>query len=276
MKKKEEEASGGAPAWMATFSDLMNLLLCFFVLLFSMSSVDEEKFEQLVASLSASFGVLEGGAASVLEGTLISSGMDNLNELSEYYDNLGLNEKGNEDPIEDAGLENVAGDTLLEALKDKGTEVSEQMAEQIVGYAKVEQIADSLMVDFTSQYVLITLNGALLFDSAEVEIRKDSIPLVDKVGSILKHYEKNMIEITGYTDSVPLIGHKKYDDNWDLSTGRAKSVMTYLVNKKGMNMDKMKASGRGENDPIADNGTAEGRALNRRVEIKIYNEYSME
>ena len=122
MKKKEEEASGGAPEWMTTFSDLMNLLLCFFVLLFSMSSVDEEKFEQLVASLSASFGVLEGGAASVLEGTLISSGMDNLNDLSEYYDNLGLNEKGNEDPIEDAGLEEVAGDTLLEALKDKGQE----------------------------------------------------------------------------------------------------------------------------------------------------------
>ena len=71
MKKREEEASGGSPEWMTTFSDLMNLLLCFFVLLFSMSSVDEEKFEELVASLSASFGVMEGGAASVLEGTLI-------------------------------------------------------------------------------------------------------------------------------------------------------------------------------------------------------------
>jgi chemotaxis protein MotB len=120
------------------------------------------------------------------------------------------------------------------------------------------------------------LNGALLFDSAEVVIRKDSIPLVDKVGDILKNYADHMIEITGYTDSVPLIGHPKYNDNWDLSTGRAKSVMTYLVNNKGLDMNKMKASGRGENDPIADNGTAEGRALNRRVEIKIYNEYSME
>lgn len=276
MKKREEEASGGSPEWMTTFSDLMNLLLCFFVLLFSMSSVDEEKFEELVASLSASFGVMEGGAASVLEGTLISSGMDNLNELDEYYDNLGLNDKGTEDPLTESDLGDVSADSLMEALQDKGTAASEEMAEEIVEQAKQQLIADSLIVDFTSQYVLITLNGALLFDSAEVVIRKDSIPLVDKVGDILKNYADHMVEITGYTDSVPLIGHPKYDDNWDLSTGRAKSVMTYLVNNKGLDMNKMKASGRGENDPIADNGTAEGRALNRRVEIKIYNEYSME
>ena len=276
MKKREEEASGGSPEWMTTFSDLMNLLLCFFVLLFSMSSVDEEKFEELVASLSASFGVMEGGAASVLEGTLISSGMDNLNELDEYYDNLGLNDKGTEDPLTESDLGDVSADSLMEALQDKGTAASEEMAEEIVEQAKQQLIADSLIVDFTSQYVLITLNGALLFDSAEVVIRKDSIPLVDKVGDILKNYADHMVEITGYTDSVPLIGHPKYDDNWDLSTGRAKSVMTFLVNNKGLDMNKMKASGRGENDPIADNGTAEGRALNRRVEIKIYNEYSME
>ena len=60
-KRKEDPPSGGA-GWMATFSDLMNLLLCFFVLLFAMSNVDEEKFQELVASLSASFGILEGGS----------------------------------------------------------------------------------------------------------------------------------------------------------------------------------------------------------------------
>ena len=85
-----------------------------------------------------------------------------------------------------------------------------------------------------------------------------------------------MIEITGYTDSVPLLNDPKYDDNWDLSSGRAKTVLMYLVNNKGMSLTKMKASGRGENDPIASNDTAEGRAQNRRVEIKIYNEYSLE
>ena len=123
---------------------------------------------------------------------------------------------------------------------------------------------------------MITLNGALLFDSAEVQIIKKSLPLVDKVGDILRNYSSNMIEIIGYTDNVPLYGHLKYDDNWDLSTGRAKSVMVYLAKNKGIDMTNMKASGRGKNDPIASNDTAEGRAQNRRVEIKIFNEYSIE
>lgn len=74
-RKKQEEAPKGSPAWMATFSDLMNLLLCFFVLLFSMSTVDAEKFEMVVASLQSSFSVLPSGGSSIGEGELISSGV---------------------------------------------------------------------------------------------------------------------------------------------------------------------------------------------------------
>ena len=98
--------------------------------------------------------------------------------------------------------------------------------------------------------------------------------MISKVGDILKNYSSNMVEITGHTDNVPLLDDPKYDDNWDLSSARAKSVMMYLVNQKKLDINKMKASGRGEYEPIADNKTAEGRALNRRVEIKIYNELS--
>lgn len=270
---KEDPPAAGSPAWMATFSDLMNLLLCFFVLLFAMSTIDEDKFEELVASLSASFGVLEGGSASVLEGALISSGVDNLTELDDYYNTMGLNTEGQDESLTES-IYDFSGDQLLEAIKDKGLEESELMAEQIIAQAQVEGISDQVEVEFTAQYVLLTLNGALLFDPAEVEIIPSSMPLVEKVGSILKNYAKNMIEIIGYTDNVPLYGHPKYDDNWDLSTARAKTVMMYLVNQKGLSVEKMKSSGRGENDPIAPNDTAEGRAKNRRVEIKIFNEYS--
>jgi chemotaxis protein MotB len=274
-KRREEPSSGGSPAWMSTFSDLMNLLLCFFVLLFAMSTIDEDKFEELVASLSASFGVLDGGSASVLEGTLISAGVDNLNDLDEYYESIGLNDEGvDESTVQD--IYEYSGSELMEAVKDKAAEASEKMAEEIEQQAEEMGIADQMDVDFTSQYVMIVLNGALLFDSAKAEIRSDSIPLVDRVGTILKNYSDSMIEITGYTDSVPLLDDPKYDDNWDLSSARAKTVLMYLVNNKGMDLSKMKSSGRGENDPIASNDTAEGRAQNRRVEIKIYNEYSME
>ena len=260
---------------MATFSDLMNLLLCFFVLLFAMSTIDEEKFEQLVASLSASFGVLEGGSASVIEGTLISAGVDDLNDLDDFYQNLGLNAEGTNASLSEDIYE-YDGKDLLDVVKDKAAEESEKMAEEIEQQAEELNIIQQIEVDFTSQYVMIVLNGALLFDPAETKIRTDSIPLVDKVGDILKNYSSSMIEITGYTDNVPLIGDPKYDDNWDLSTARAKTVLMYLVNNKGMSLDKMKSAGRGENDPIATNDTAEGRAQNRRVEIKIYNEYNLE
>lgn len=273
-KRKEDPPSGGA-GWMATFSDLMNLLLCFFVLLFAMSTIDEEKFEQLVASLSASFGVLEGGSASVIEGTLISAGVDDLNDLDDFYENLGLNEEGTDASLSEDIYE-YDGKELLDVVKDKAAEASEKMAEQIEQQAEELNITQQIEVDFTSQYVMIVLNGALLFDPAETKIRTESIPLVDKVGDILKNYSSSMIEITGYTDNVPLIGDPKYDDNWDLSTARAKTVLMYLVNNKGMSLNKMKSAGRGENDPIATNDTAEGRAQNRRVEIKIYNEYNLE
>lgn len=80
-KKKQEEAPKGSPAWMATFSDLMNLLLCFFVLLFSMSSIDAAKFEQVVASFNETFSVFSGGATAIGDGILISNGVSQLNEL---------------------------------------------------------------------------------------------------------------------------------------------------------------------------------------------------
>lgn len=274
-RRKEEQSGSGSPAWMATFSDLMNLLLCFFVLLFAMSSIDEDKFEELVASLSASFGVLDGGSTSVIEGSVIAAGVNELNDLSDYYQSIGLNDTGT-DVAQDPDIYEYDGSQLLEVLKDKGAEESEKMAEDIKSEATEMQIADSIDVDFTSQYVTITLNGALLFDSAKAYIRSESLPLVDRVGSILKNYSSSMIEITGYTDSVPLLDDPKYDDNWDLSSARAKTVLMYLVENKGMDLTEMKSSGRGENDPIASNETAEGRAQNRRVEIKIYNEYSME
>ena len=87
-RKKTEEAPAGAPAWMATFSDLMNLLLCFFVLLFSMSTVDAEKFEMVIASLQSSFSILPSGGASIGDGEMVSSGVSQLQMYDIYYNQM--------------------------------------------------------------------------------------------------------------------------------------------------------------------------------------------
>lgn len=96
MAKQRTENVPPAALWKDTFSDLMNLLLCFFVLMFAMSNIDSQKFEEIAASLSSSFSVLpQGGSALSKEGILVSSGASQLNELSNYYNNMGLNNDGN-------------------------------------------------------------------------------------------------------------------------------------------------------------------------------------
>jgi chemotaxis protein MotB len=259
-KKQEDAPAPGAPAWMATFSDLMNLLLCFFVLLFSMSNVDAEKYEQVAASLASSFSVLSGGGSAIGEGVLISSGVSQLSDLDQYFTSMGKNEEGDTQLDEKTKYEN-------EALKE-----SEKMAEQIEQMVDNSGIDENVEIDFNSRYVLLTLNGAFLFDSGSAQIKEESLPLMDKIGLIIEKYSDRLVEIEGHTDNVP-ISNSKFKSNNELSTARALAVLEYYIDK-GINPIRLKSSGRAEYVPVADNSTAEGRARNRRVEVKIYNSYN--
>ena len=104
-KKKEEAPAPGAPAWMATFSDLMNLLLCFFVLLFSMSSVDTAKFNEMAQSFASTFSIFEAGGAFFGDGNLVANGATQLNNLDEHKNTMG--EKSDSDTPEKDIFENV-------------------------------------------------------------------------------------------------------------------------------------------------------------------------
>lgn len=264
-KRKAEEPPKGSPAWMATFSDLMNLLLCFFVLLFSMSSVDESKYEELVVSLSNSFSIFDGGGAAIGEGTLISSGVSQLNELDDYYSDMGKaseeEETDNGDPMKE----------YKEQLKKEQKEKTEEMYDELSEMVEKGKISDEveLGMDDNYQYVKISLSGAILFESGQVEFLPDAKPILSKVGDILKLYKDSLIKIEGHTDNVP-ISSGKYADNMELSTARATSVWKYFVETKGLNPKTLEASGRSQYSPVASNKTAKGRAKNRRVEIKIY------
>lgn len=269
-RKKQEEAPKGSPAWMATFSDLMNLLLCFFVLLFSMSTVDAAKFEMVVASLQSTFSVLPAGGSSIGEGELISSGVSQLKDFSMYFEQLSSEET---DDTQTEESKQDEGQSVKETYQQEALKESEQMAEQISKEVEKDGIQNQVEVDFNGQYVLLTLNGALLFDSGSSEIRQDAYPLVDKIGAILTNYRSNIIEIEGHTDNVP-ISNSKYENNDVLSMYRALSVADYIRGITDLESGLIKSSGRGEYVPIADNATPEGRARNRRVEVKIYNSYS--
>lgn len=278
-KRKPEEPKAGA-AWLNTFADLMNLLLCFFVLLFSMSTIDAQKFEAIAASLSDSFSIFSGGATALGEGILISNGVSQLNELDQYLNSMGKaaedsmhddimgeNKASRNDTDASADIEQAVADEL-QAREDKQLQQSEEMAEIIQEIINEQNLEQAVDIDFTSQYVQLTLNGALLFDSGSAQIKKDAMPILDKIGVILQKYSDEEIEIEGHTDNVPISG--RFANNNELSSARALSVFEYLMAHTTLDPAMVKHTGRGEYIPVADNSTPEGRAQNRRVEIKIY------
>ena len=264
MARRKEDPPKGSPAWMNTFADLMNLLLCFFVMLFSMSSVNEEKFEKVIASFQSTFSIHPAGGASIGEGELISSGISQLENFDSYYNQqLSSQSDGQTEEEKD----------ITEAYEQQELEESEDMAQQLENALSQYGIQDDVEVDFNAEYVTLNMNGALLFDSASAELRDEAYPLVNKLGKILVTYDNNIIEVEGHTDNVP-IHSSKYEDNNVLSMYRALAVANYLRDTTTLDPAYIKSSGRGEYVPIADNATPEGRARNRRVEIKIYNSYN--
>lgn len=270
-KRKEDPPASGSPAWMSTFSDLMNLLLCFFVLLFSMSTIEESKWQELVASMSSTFSVFDGGATAIGDGILISNGVSQLNELDKYINSTGklADADSPENKLEEYEQKGDL-EILKEALEAEQLQSNEIIAELVEEAVKEGKLAEQVNVDFTSQYVQLSMKGALLFDSGSAELKAESYEVLDKVGKILERYSQGTIEIEGHTDNVP-ISNSRFPSNEELSSARALSVFYYLTENTLLEENRLKHAGMGERVPIADNTTPEGRSKNRRVEIRIYN-----
>lgn len=297
-KKKPEEAKAGAPGWMTTFSDLMNLLLCFFVLLFSMSSTDTAKYNEIVEAVTSSFSIFSGGGSALDQGILISSGVSQLNELAEYYSNLAVENTAKEDGTKggsgqlDAGKnENNANKTednkevkkednkdvtKEEAVKKYQKELKEkaeknyEKASEAINQFKLNDMV-KLKMDSSYNYIGLSIDGYFLFDSGQAELKKGADVVLDKAAGVLMKFKDSDIVIEGHTDNVPQTNTVKYKNNLWLSGARAMTVLEYLTEVEHMDPKRLSASGKGEYEPIASNKTAEGRQKNRRVEIKIFN-----
>lgn len=271
-KRKEDAPPAGSPAWMSTFSDLMNLLLCFFVMLFSMSTIQEDKLAALVASMNNTFSIFDAGATAIGEGILISNGVSQLNELDQYINSTG---KTADSDTEGENFEEFekspdATEKMEEILEQEKLQQNEETAENVEEALQEEAIGDQVDVSFTAQYIQLTMKGALLFDSGSAELKEESKEVLSKVGRVLEQYSGGTVEIEGHTDNVP-ITTARYASNEELSSARALSVFYYLKDNTYLNPANLKHAGMGERVPVADNSTEEGRSMNRRVEIRIYN-----
>ncbi len=290
-KKKEDAPAPGSPAWMATFSDLMNLLLCFFVLLFSMSSVDTAKFNEMAQSFASTFSIFKAGGAFFGDGNLVANGATQLNNLDEYKNTMG---EESDSTVDKEHPFDEEGDTeeLLEYYENKVAELEgtieelEHMEEILEGqkqeaattmYDEIYELAErynlgndvEFSMDQSYNYVKIDVKGSILFEDNKAEIKKDAKPILLKIGDILKEYDDFGIEIIGHTDNVP-IKSGPYPDNDYLSAARAIETAQYLIETKNLDSSKISFSGKGEREPVDANATEEGRKKNRRIEFRIY------
>lgn len=270
-KRQEDTPPPGAPAWTATFSDLMNLLLCFFVMLFAMSNIEESKVAEFTAAMNNTFSIFDGGASAIGDGILVSNGVSQLNELDEYINSTGkmADSSVDGDQFEEYDLSQLPQEKLEQQIEDNNLRENEELTERVEETLSENRIGDEVDVSFTAQYVQLSMNGALLFDSGSAELAGEAKQILDKVGIVLERYGDGEIEIVGHTDNVP-ISSRTYASNEELSDARALSVFYYLTENTLLDPANLKHSGMGERNPIADNSTAEGRSVNRRVEIRIY------
>ena len=222
------------------------------------------------------------------EGAFVSSGTDQMVAISNYFNEFEKSgEEDDEDkdqPTPSPGQQGTQSqdqqdvkitDDIKQMVErqeqDQLKKRTEKIYENIMEESRNRNVEDQISVNMDKkyQYVQISMNGALLFDSGAAEIKKSTMPLLNKVGDILKLYDSHLIKIEGHTDNVP-ISTGKYRNNMWLSTARATEVFEYLKEKKGLTPKSMEATGRSSYDKIASNDTEKGRARNRRVEIKIY------
>lgn len=270
-KRKQQPPDEGSPAWMSTFSDLMNLLLCFFVLLFASSTMDEGKIQKIAASFdNISFSVINEGSVSMLTGEMLSGGMTQLADTDSVLTESGGDTGQASQTASASDAEKLSDSELQAELDRRGEEESEQMYEEITLLAENYAIDDQIILDYNKQYVELDLNGSILFDSGVADIKDNSKLFLQKIARILVRYKYNIIEIEGHTDNVP-ISTSKYEDNRSLSAERARSVYEYITSQEHFVDSNMKIAGYGDSRPVASNETEDGRARNRRVTIKIYN-----
>lgn len=284
---------------MNTFSDLMNLLLCFFVLLFASSTMDAEKIQKIAASFNdVSFSILESGSVSLVDGQIVSGGVTQLPGIESILEYIGVSSevKGNNQDLSATGADDgmndksnqpdsleqnteeiisdkneVSDEQIKEQMAEQGLKQSEEMYDEILQMTESYSIEDKVVLDYNSQYVSLDLNGAILFDAGKAEIRSDAKIFMQKIAAIVGKYRDCIIEIEGHTDNVP-IHTSQYESNRYLSTARATKVYEYLTEQTSLIDENLKVAGYGESRPVASNKTEEGRAKNRRVSIKIYNQ----
>lgn len=219
-----------SPAWMVTYGDMMTLLLTFFVLLFTFSSLNMAKFQAVLLSLKDALGLLEGGTSLRLE------------------------------------LEPTTLPGELETEWEREQLQLESLKAELESFIQAEELEEQISLVLEERGLVIRFFDSVLFDLGSAELKDEAKVILDKVGTVLKGLP-NYIRAEGHTDDLPISTYR-YPSNWELSTARAGAVIRYLVESCSLPPERLSAVGYGEYRPIAPNHPG-GQPLNRRVDLVI-------
>lgn len=220
---------GGDLRWLLTYADMITLLMAFFIMMYSMSVISREKFDQAAASLRSEFGAPARDQAAGGSGLLPHAGAATSPRLEEP----------------------------LQSVKD-----------QLEEYIEENDLQSLLQTREEARGLVITLvSDNLLFPVGEATLRAPALSIVDRIAGLLQHIP-NLTVIEGHTCSLG-INTSRYPSNWELSAARACAVARYLVEQWGIDPVRLAATGYAASRPVASNDREEGRAKNRRVEIVL-------
>ena len=254
-KKREEPQEEGSPAWMNTYGDMVTLLLAFFVLLFSFSTIDAQKWEKLVSALS--------GTTIVAIDSIDPEDVQ-LSGIQETEDQEDVETEPDEMVDEENGSHADIGNT--EEIRKRFNELYEKLKNHI----EENELEDKINIYEEKDTILIRMMDSALFDSGSVEIKDNIKVILLEMCRIFQEYVELIqeIQIEGHTDNVP-VDPSKVQDNWELSTDRATEVVRFFIDNMDIDPAIMTPLGHGEYHPVASNDTEEGRAANRRVDFVV-------
>ena len=237
------DSEEGGNAWVVTFADMMTLILVFFILLYTLSELEDEAYRELVTSIQVLDG--DGNQISVIDFAK-SRGRDP-QPLQVVEDMLGVNPSGQ----------------VIESIKPAMVSDLERMVDSI-------DQSDSVEVAFSGDQINIQIDGRLLFPSGKAELKDEARIIFANLGHMFRQYADYRIAIRGHTDDRD-IETVQFPSNWELSAIRATTVLRFFI-QQGIDPERMTATGYADFIPLVDNSTPENRARNRRVEFVLEKE----
>ncbi|NQY27029.1 MAG: flagellar motor protein MotD [Piscirickettsiaceae bacterium] len=252
-RRKRVEEHVNHERWLVSYADFITLLFAFFVVMYSISSVNEGKYRVLSNTLENVFSEAKRSKEPIQIGELSrGNGDETTRRSSDIEINL----------LELARIETYTPPPVDEEIIQTIEEISQQLNDSLAELIE----NDDVSIKYGEDWLELEIKSKVLFESGESRLEESAEPIMADIATILNAYS-NPIQVEGFTDNDP-INTPKFPSNWELSAARAASVV-HLLDIYGVDSSRMSAVGYGEFKPITDNSTKEGRQKNRRVVLVV-------